>query len=76
VGKTYFRTPKNYDGTAVTTHQMSELLPTVLAQIGKVYQQRPDLILAAWPQIIGPKLAAMTQALSFIDGVLTVKVRN
>lgn len=32
--------------------------------------------MAAWPEIIGPKFAPMTQALSFEEGVLTVTVRN
>ena len=55
---------------------MTELLPRVLAKIGEVYQQRADLILAMWPEIMGPKLAAMTQAVSFTDGILVVKVKN
>ena len=70
------RTPKNYDGTGVTTHQVSDLLPAVLSKIGEVHQERPDLILASWPEVIGPKLSNMTQAVSFINGVLTVKVKN
>lgn len=76
MSKRYRRTPKNYDGTEITAHTMSEVLPFVLAQIGKVYQERPDLILAAWPDIIGSKLASMTQAVSFADGVLVIKVKN
>jgi len=76
MGKPYYRTPKNYDGTALTTHRVSDLLPTVLSKLSEVYQQRPDLILLAWPDIIGPQLAGMTQAKSFIDGVLTVRVKN
>jgi hypothetical protein len=72
----YRRTPKGYDGTGVTTHAMSALLPAVLAQIGEVYEHRPDLILAAWPEIIGKQLAGMTEAISFDDGVLVVKVKN
>lgn len=55
---------------------MTDLLPRVLAKIGEVYQQRADLILAMWPDIIGAKLAAMTQAISFTDGILVVKVKN
>lgn len=74
--KPYYRTPKNYDGTAVTIHRVSELLPDVLSKIGGAYQQRPDLILAAWPEIIGVQLASMTQAISFSEGVLVVKVKN
>ena len=55
---------------------MADLLPAVLAKIGGSYQQRGDLVLAAWPTIIGPKLATMAQAVSFVDGVLCVKVKN
>jgi hypothetical protein len=76
VSKFYSRTPRQYDGTRITTHRMTDLLPVVLAKIGEVYQDRPDLILAIWPEIIGPKLASMTQAVSFVDGILSVKVKN
>lgn len=76
MSKSYFRTPKQYDGTQVTTRRMTDLLPVVLAKIGGVYQQRADLILALWPELIGPKLASMTQAVAFTDGVLVVKVKN
>jgi Ribonuclease G/E len=55
---------------------MIDLLPRVLAKIGEVYQQRSDLILAMWPEVIGAKLAAMTQAVSFANGILVVKVKN
>ncbi len=75
MGRTY-RTPRNYDGTEVTTHRVSDLLTTVLANIGDSFQERPDLILAAWPEIIGQNLSPMTQAVSFCDGVLVVKVKN
>ena len=67
---------KYYDGTALTTRRMSDLLPSVLAGIEKQHQLRPDLILAYWPEVIGKQLAPMTQAISFIDGVLLVRVKN
>lgn len=70
------RTPKNYDGTRVTTRKMSDLLSVVLEKIGEVYNEHPDLILAAWADVIGPQIASMTQAVSFNDGVLIVKVKN
>jgi hypothetical protein len=76
VSKFYSRTPRQYDGTQVTSHRITDVLACVLAKIGEVYQQRSDLILAMWPDIIGAKLAAMTQAVSFADGVLVVKVKN
>lgn len=74
--KTLRRTPKNYDGTQTTTHRVHDLLPLVLDKIGEAYQDRPDLILAAWPDVIGAKLASMTKAVSFDRGVLVVKVKN
>ena len=70
------RTPKNYDGTAVTTHKVSDLLGDVVDKIRDKYQIRPDLVLQAWPEVIGSKLAGMTQAVSFNDGILVVKVKN
>lgn len=55
---------------------MRDLLPKVLGQIGALHRDRPDLVVAAWPEIIGEKLGPMTQAVGFEKGVLTVKVRN
>lgn len=76
MSQNHSRTPKYYDGTKATSHHIVDLLPRVLAKIGEVYQNRPDLILLIWPEIIGPKLSMMTQAVSFIDGILLVKVKN
>lgn len=70
------RTPKYYDGTAVTTHRFADLLPQVLSSIEELHHDRPDLILAAWPEVIGDKFAGMTEALSFCDGLLVIKVKN
>lgn len=70
------RTPKNYDGSETTSRQLKELLPSVLSRIGGVYEERGDLVLAAWPEIIGSKLAGMTEAVSFESSVLVVKVKN
>jgi hypothetical protein len=74
-----FRSDSHYKKrapTALTTRHIRELLPDLLAGIGTVYQNRPDLVLAAWPDVIGKDLASMTQALSFNEGILTVKVNN
>lgn len=74
--KSIHRTPKGYDGTEPTSHRVSDLLTLVLSDIGHTYNDRPDLVLAAWPEVIGQKLAPMTQAVSFQDGILVVKVKN
>lgn len=70
------RNPRFYQGVGLTTHRLSEVLPNVLGQISANFKERPDLVLAAWPEVIGPRLAPMTQAVSFAEGVLTVKVRS
>lgn len=75
-GKLRQRTPRNYDGTKTTSHHLQDVLASVLTHVSKAHQDRPDLVLAAWPHIIGDKLADMTQALSFSDGILIVSVRN
>lgn len=74
--KAEFRTPKNYNGTQPTSRHVNDLLTAALSKLSESCQARPDLLLAAWPEIIGPKHAAMTQAVSFCEGVLTVKVKN
>lgn len=74
--KTTQRTPRNYDGPELTTHRVSDILGAVMKGIGKVHHDRPDIILEAWPEIIGPQLAPMTEAKTFVDGILTVKVKN
>lgn len=74
--KTSFRTPKNYEGTQTTSRHVSGLLFAALSKLRENCQERPDLLLASWPEIIGPKHASMTEAVSFCEGVLTVKVKN
>lgn len=66
----------NYPATRPTTRHIRQILPRILEEIGHIYHDRPDLILAAWPEVIGSHLAPMTQAVSFVDGILTVKVKN
>jgi hypothetical protein len=74
--KHYKRTPKGYDGAQTTTHQLQDLLTFAVSKIGTVYKDRPDLVLAAWPEIIGPKFASLTKAVSFDEGILAIKVKN
>jgi Dna[CI] antecedent DciA-like protein len=76
VSKVYYRTSKKYDGIQCTNHRLTDLLPHVLAKIGKIHDQSGDLVLAMWPDIIGAKLSGMTEAVSFLEGVLVVRVKN
>jgi hypothetical protein len=70
------RTPKNYDGIFSPAKTIQELLPEALGQIKKNNREPDRNILNAWPEVIGPNLAKMTQAVSFVDGVLTVHVKS
>lgn len=65
-----------YDGPGRTSKQLSNLLPTLLNQIGERFAARPDLLLVAWPEVVGSRLASMTKATSFEEGVLFVRVSN
>lgn len=68
--------PANYRGTRLTSHRLSSVLPLAMQSIEKNMKERPDLVLAAWPEIIGPKLATMTEAVSFNDNILIVHVHD
>lgn len=70
------RTPRNYDGVARTTKRLADLLPAWLNQVQGRFQDRPDLLMLAWPEVVGEKLASMTTAVSFIEGILLVRVKN
>ena len=70
------RTPKGYDGTRRTNYHIDEVFSSLLGNIKDKFKDRPDLILAAWPVMMGPQMAKMTQAVSFANGVLLVKVKN
>lgn len=48
----------------------------VLKGIAKRVEQEPSALLEAWPHIVGPTLAPLTQAVAFVDGLLTVKVSD
>lgn len=72
----YKRTPQNYDGSKVTSHHVTNLLHYVMSSIGNNFEARPDLILAAWPSIVGQHVASSSEATAFTDGVIHIKVRN
>lgn len=64
------------DDPNLTNKLMKDLLPKFLNKMGAIHRDRPDLIVAAWPQIIGEKLASMTKAVCFENDILVVKVSN
>jgi hypothetical protein len=72
----YRRTPRNYEGTDLTTHQVKDILPFALHTLKDVFSCNFDLIVAAWPGIVGVQTAAMTQVVALSEGFLSVRVKN
>ena len=70
------RTPRYYDGTQRTAKPLSELLDDALKEIRFTAGQSADEIFRYWTELIGDKMGAMTEPVSFIEGVLTVKVKS
>jgi hypothetical protein len=70
------RNPKSYEGITSPLHPISDLLHDALNDIGKKYQDRADLILTAWWDLIPAQLRNKTEPLSFKEGVLTVRVKD
>ncbi len=70
------RIPKNYRGNKPTGRKIGSILPNILGKLNKRYEEKGDLILKAWSEIVGERIAPMTQAVSFEEGNLKVKVKN
>lgn len=68
------RTPRNFDQTDVPGKKIGEILPELLAEIAK--RSGGQEIFQAWFSLIGEKVAPLTEPSSFVDGVLTVKVKS
>ena len=62
--------------TRSSIKSIQSLLTPFLKEVNSNCDQRVDLIPLAWPEIIGSSLAPMTQAETFKDGTLYVKVFN
>ena len=60
----------------LTNKHLKDLLPSALRTIEGKRNERPDLVLAGWAQVIDERWRLMTQAVSFEKGVLMVKVKN
>ena len=71
-----FRTPRNYSGVKNPAKQIAELLPDVLSDLRHKLKDPKEEVFAFWREIIGEKMAPMTEPVSFADGVLTVKVKS
>lgn len=70
------RTPRNYQGTENPAKNVAELLPEVMSDLGKKIKDPREEIFQFWRELIGEKMAPLTEPVSFFDGVLTVKVKS
>jgi hypothetical protein len=70
------RTPRNYRGVEVPSKKMSDLLPDILNDLGKKVGDRQEEVFAFWKELLGEKMAPLTDPISLVDGVLTVKVKS
>ncbi len=71
-----FRTPRNYFGTQNPAKKIAELLPEIVADLGRRAKDPREEIFLFWRELIGEKMAALTEPVSFADEVLTVKVKS
>lgn len=69
------RHPKQYDGPEKTTWFASDLAALVVERVTHSSEERPDLILAAWADMMGAR-ASRIQAERFVKGILYVRVTN
>ncbi len=70
------RTPRNYQGTENPVKKMGDLLPELLTEIGRKSKDPREEIFRFWMELMGEKMAPLTEPISFFDGVLTVKVKS
>lgn len=70
------RTPRNYAGVENPSKKMADLLPEVLFELGRKSGDPREEIFQFWRTLIGEKMAPLTDPVSFVDGVLTVKVKS
>jgi hypothetical protein len=70
------RTPRHYSGTQSPSKKLSDLLPDFVKELHKNREAPREEIFHFWQELIGEKMAPLTEVTSFFDGVLTVKVKS
>jgi hypothetical protein len=70
------RTPRNYDGTYLPGKNLNDLLPRFMAEINQKKEEPREKVFKEWLDILGEKMGSMTEIISFLDGILTVKVKS
>jgi hypothetical protein len=70
------RTPRNYSGTENPVKKVADLLPEVMGDLGIRCSNPKEELFQLWAELMGEKMKNLTEPLSFVDGVLTVKVKS
>lgn len=70
------RTPRNYSGIQNPSKNLGDLLPEFMDQMSRKQEDPKEEIFKFWFELIGEKMAPLTQPVSFTEGVLTVKVKS
>ncbi len=71
-----YRIPRNFQGTKIPGRKIEDLLPEILAGIGKRAEIPFEKIVLEWAVLLGKSMAGLTEPVSFVDGVLTVIVKS
>jgi hypothetical protein len=69
-------TDLSYTDAFMVNRHLRDLLPRALQKIEGKRQERPDLVIAAWKEVIPEKWRPWTEAIAFEKGVVMVKVKN
>jgi hypothetical protein len=68
---------KNYRNNLISTNkQLKDILPKFFDDIEKKYLQNPSLIINYFGEIVGEKIAKMTEIISFENKTLYVLVKS
>lgn len=70
------RFPRNYSGTQNPAKPIQELLPEIIASISKRSNEEREAIFHYWTTLLGEQMARLTEPVSWLDEVLTVKVKS
>jgi hypothetical protein len=70
------RTPRNYQGIENPGKKIQDLLPQLLVEIGRKAGDPREEVFRTWCELLGEKMAPLTEPVSLVDGVLTVKVKS
>ena len=70
------RTKRNFNGTEPTGKKIGDLLPQILAGLGRPAEVERDSLFSFWMSLLDGKAAGLTQPVSWKNGVLTVKVKS